>query len=309
MWKYIVRRFMWLPFFVFAVSLVTFSLGRFGPGDPVIVMMGNRYDPVVAERIRHELGLDRAFFVQYSDYMLGFVRGDFGESLRFRGQKVRDLIVPKMAVSAQLALAALGISVGVGLPLGFLIAHKQGSWQDPTAVTISLVLMSIPVMVTIPVLLWGFCLKLSWVPCSGWGGLLDTRIFVPAIVMGVPGIAGLTRLMRASTLETLGQDYIRTAQSKGLSPLVVDRRHTLRNSVIPIVTILAFSLAGMIGGAFITETILGIPGIGRFAVESVFNRDYPVIMAITLLGAIAFVLANLMADVAYAFIDPRIRYQ
>ncbi len=308
MWKFIVRRLLWLPFFIVAVSLVTFTLGRFGPGDPVVVMMGNRYDPVIADRIRHELGLDRSFFVQYSEYMLGFLRGDFGESLRFRGQKVRDLIVPKMAVSAQLALVALAISIGVGLPLGFFIAHRQGSWQDPTAVTISLVLMSIPVMVTVPVLLWTFCLKLSWVPCSGWGGLFDARILVPAITMGVPGIAGLTRLMRTSTLETLGQDYIRTARSKGLSPLQVDRGHTLRNSIIPIVTILAFSLAGLIGGAFITETILGIPGIGRFAVESVFNRDYPVIMAITLLGAIAFVLANLVADVAYAFIDPRIRY-
>ena len=326
MWLYIVRRLVWLPFLLLAVSLVTFTLGRFGPGDPVRVMMGNRYDEKRAAVIRSELGLDRAFHVQYADYMWGFIRGDFGESFRFRNQPVRGIILPKMWVSAQLALAAMAISLGVGLPLGFFIAHKQGRWQDPTAVAMALVLMSIPIMVTVPALLWLLCLKLNvvfsvdilvvhfdvdygGVPCSGWGGVFDPRIIVPAVTMGVPGIAGLTRLMRSSTLDVLGQDFVRTARSKGLSQVTIDARHVFRNAMIPIVTIFAFSLAGLIGGAFITETILGIPGIGRFAVQSVFDRDYPVIMAVTLIGASAFVLANLLADVAYAFIDPRIRYK
>ena len=309
MWKYIVKRLLWLPVLLLAASLMTFTLGRFGPGDPVRVILGNRYDPVIAERIRAQLGLDRPFFVQYGDYIWNFVQGDFGESYRYRGQPVRELIIRKMWVSAQLAIAAMTISLGFGLPIGFFIAHRQGRWEDPTAVTIALVLMSVPVMVSVPALLWTFCLKLSWVPCSGWGGVFDLRIIVPAITMGVPGIAGLTRLMRASTLDTLGQDFIRTAQSKGLAQMTVNSRHVFRNSLIPIVTILAFSLAGLISGAFITETIMGIPGIGRFAVESVFNRDYPVIMAVTLIGSGAFVLANLLADVTYAFIDPRIRYQ
>lgn len=309
MWKYIVKRLLWLPVLLLAASLMTFTLGRFGPGDPVRVILGNRYDEQIAERIRAQLGLDRPFFVQYGDYIWNFVQGDFGESYRYRGQPVRELIIRKMWVSAQLAMAAMAISLGFGLPIGFFIAHRQGRWEDPTAVTIALVLMSIPVMVTVPALLWTFCLKLSWVPCSGWGGVFDLRIIVPAITMGVPGIAGLTRLMRASTLDTLGQDFIRTAHSKGLSRMVVNERHVFRNSLIPIVTILAFSMAGLISGAFITETIMGIPGIGRFAVESVFNRDYPVIMAITLIGSGAFVLANLLADVTYAIIDPRIRYQ
>ena len=309
MWKYIVKRLLWLPVLLLAASLMTFTLGRFGPGDPVRVILGNRYDEQIAERIRAQLGLDRPFFVQYGDYVWNFVQGDFGESYRYRGQPVRELIVRKMWVSAQLAIAAMVISLGFGLPIGFFIAHRQGRWEDPTAVTIALVLMSVPVMVSVPALLWTFCLKLGWVPCSGWGGVFDPRIVVPAITMGVPGIAGLTRLMRASTLDTLGQDFIRTAHSKGLGQMVVNSRHVFRNSLIPIVTILAFSLAGLISGAFITETIMGIPGIGRFAVESVFNRDYPVIMAVTLIGSGAFVLANLLADVAYAFIDPRIRYQ
>ena len=309
MWKYIVKRLLWLPVLLLAASLMTFTLGTYGPGDPVRVILGNRYDEQIAERIREQLGLDRPFFVQYGDYIWNFVQGDFGESYRYRGQPVRELIIKKMWVSAQLALVAMSITLSFGLPIGFFIAHRQGSWEDPTAVTIALVLMSIPVMVTVPALLWTFCLKLSWVPCSGWGGLFDARIVVPAITMGVPGIAGLTRLMRASTLDTLGQDFIRTAHSKGLGQMVVNGRHVFRNSLIPIVTILAFSLAGLISGAFITETIMGIPGIGRFAVESVFNRDYPVIMAITLIGSGAFVLANLLADLTYAIIDPRIRYQ
>ena len=308
MWVYIVRRLFFLPVMLFAVGLITFALGHYGPGDPVRVIMGNKYKPEAAERLREELGLNRPFFVQYADYMYGFYRGDFGESLRYIGQPVRDLIVPKMWVSAQLAIAASIISIGFGLPLGFYIALKQGTWQDPAAVTFTIVLASIPIMVTVPALLWVGCLKTDLIPCSGWGGFFDPRVVVPAITMGVPGIAGFTRLMRGSTLDVLGQDFIRTAHSKGIGPMGVASGHVLRNAMIPIVTILAFSLAGLIGGAFITETIMGIPGVGRFAVESIFNRDYPVIMAITLIGATAFVVANLLADIAYAFIDPRIRY-
>ena len=305
---YIARRLLWLPFLLLAVSMITFALGRFAPGDPVRIIMGNRYNPERASIIRHELGLDRPFHVQYADYMWNFAQGDFGESLRFTGQPIRDIILPKMWVSTQLSLVALVISVAGGLPLGFFVAHRQGRWEDPSAVSLSLVFYSIPIMVSVPVLLWLGCLKLDVIPCSGWGGLFDTRIIVPALAMGVPGIAFFTRLMRASTLDVMGQDFIRTAHSKGLSSLVIDTRHVLRNALIPIITILAFSLAGLMGGALITETLLGIPGIGRFVVDSIFNRDYPVIMAVTLIAAIAFVLANLLADVAYSVVDPRIRY-
>ena len=311
MWVYIVRRLLWLPFMFAAVSVVTFTLGTFGPGDPVVVMLGNRYTEETADRLREQLGLNRPFHIQYGDYMWGFIRGDFGTSLRHRGQPVRKLIGNKMWVSAQLAGGAMLLSLAIGLPLGFFIARRQGRWEDPTAVAFTLVLMSVPVMVSAPGLLRLLCLQLDLVPCSGWDGrgLLDARLIVPILVMGVPGIAGLTRLMRASTLDILGQDFIRTARAKGLSEYAVDTGHVLKNALIPIVTILAFSLAGLIGGAFIVETILGIPGIGRFAVQSIFHRDYPVIMAITLVGAGAFVLANLLADLTYAFLDPRIRYQ
>jgi peptide/nickel transport system permease protein len=308
MWRYILRRISWVPFLLLTVSAMTFVFGHYGPGDPVEVMMGSKFDPETAERLRASLGLDRPVIVQYADYMWGAVQGDFGESLRFRGRSVSSLLIGKMWVSFQVNLVAMIVSVGVGLPLGFWVAHKQGSWVDPTTVLITLVFMSIPIMVSIPIILWGTCLKLNLVPCSGWGGIFDLRMIVPAITMGLPGVAGIVRLMRSSTLDTLGQDFIRTARAKGLSSAQVDYKHVLKNALIPIVTVLSFSLAGMLTTGFITERLLGIPGVGDFAIQSVFNRDYPVIMAFTLILSVAFVIANLIADIAYTFVDPRIRF-
>ena len=308
MWIYITRRLLWLPVLLLMVSAVTFTLGTYGPGDPVRVMLGPKYDEATAERLRSSLGLDRPVIVQYADYVSGAIRGDFGESLRYRGRSVGSLLVSKMWVSFQVNLAAMFVSLSIGLPLGFWIAHKQGTWLDPAAVASTLVLMSIPIMVSIPIVLWGLCLKLSLVPCSGWGGFFDLRIIVPAITMGIPGVAGLARLMRASTLDVFGQDFIRTARAKGLSERYIDIRHVLRNAIIPVITILSFSLAGMLTTGFITERLLGIPGVGDFAIQAIFNRDYPVIMAFTLILSTAFVLANLLADIAYSLIDPRIRF-
>ena len=309
MWVYIARRLLWLPVLLIATSLVTFTLLRFGPGDPVEVILGSRYDETAAEQIRSQLGLDKPFGVQYAVYMWGVVRGDFGESYRFRGRAVSELLFPKMWVSFQVNAAALIVSLAIGLPLGFYIAHKQGTWQDPTVVTIALILMSIPIMISIPFTLWGLCLKLQLVPCSGWGGFFDLRIITPAITLGIPGVAGLARYMRASTLDVLGQDFIRTANAKGLTAVSVDIRHVLKNAMIPIVTLLSFTLAGMFVTSFIVERILGIPGVGHFTIDSLFDRDYPIIMAVGILGSAAFVIANLLADITYAFIDPRIRYQ
>ena len=309
MWIYIVRRLLWLPILLFIASLVTFTLGTYGPGDPIVVLLGSRYTEEAADRLRHNLGLDRPFVVQYADYTWSAMHLDFGESIRRPGRSVSSLLKSKIWVSFQVNAAAMVVSLGIGLPLGFVIAHKQGSWQDPAVVATALLLMSVPIMVTIPAALWLLCLKWGVVPCSGWGGIFDLRIVIPAITMGIPGVAGLARLMRASTLDVLGQDFIRTAQAKGLTTFMVDSRHVLKNAMIPIVTILAFSLAGMLSTSFVVERILGIPGIGDFAIQSVFDRDYPVIMAITLIGAAAFAFANLLADITYSLIDPRIRYQ
>ena len=309
MGTYILRRLLWLPFLLFAVSLVTFALGRFGPGDPVAVMLGNRYTEERAKPLRHSLGLDRPFFVQYGDYMWGALRGDLGESLRFRGRSVRELLGPKIWVSLQVNIAAMAVSLSLGLPVGFWIAHKQGTWIDPAIVASFIFLMSIPIMVTIPFLMLTFCLKFGVVPCSGWGGFWDLRMVIPAVSMGVLGVAGLARLMRASTLDVMGQDFIRTAYAKGLSTLAVDSRHILKNAMIPIVTVLSFSLAGIFITSFIAERIVGFPGVGNLLIDSIFNRDYPVIMAFTLIGSTVFVTANLLADLSYALIDPRIRYR
>ena len=308
---YIARRLLWLPVLLFAASFMTFALVRLAPGDPVEAMMGNRYDPEspVAINLRESLGLNDRFMVQYGKYMWGTLHGDFGESLRYRGRSVGSLLGAKIWVSFQVNAAALIVIMGAGLPLGFWIAHRQGTWLDPTTVGTAVILESIPIMVTLPAILWLGCLKLHWIPCSGWGGFFDARIVVVAIAMGLFQIAGIVRLMRASTLDVMGQDFIRTARAKGLSEFAVDSRHVLKNSLIPVVTIMGFVLAGMMSTGFVAELILGIPGVGRFALQSVWDRDYPVLMAITLIGAGAFVVANLLADIAYTIIDPRIRYQ
>lgn len=305
---YILRRLMWMPVVLFAVSFITFALGTYGPGDPVSVLVGQHRNPDVIERIREQRGLDDPFFVQYGRYVWNAVRGDFGESFTFIGQSVGSLISGKIWVSAQLGIAATIVSLLGGIPLGLIAALNQGRWIDPVIVSVTLIFVSVPVLLTAPLLLLVFVVWLDVLPSSGWGGLFDPRIIMPAFVLGVPGIAILTRLMRASTLDVLGQDYIKTARSKGLREFVVRRRHIARNAFIPIVTVVGLSMGDLVTGAFITEGLFGIPGIGRLTINSIFNRDYPVIMAVVLLIAISFVLANLLVDILYAFLDPRIRY-
>jgi peptide/nickel transport system permease protein len=200
------------------------------------------------------------------------------------------------------------ISLGLGIPLGFFTAFKQGTWLDTATVSITLLFMSMPVFLTAPGLLIIFSLWMGLLPTHGWGGFFDTQIIMPALVLGIPGVAGLTRLTRASTLEVLSQEYVRTARAKGLHEHTVRYRHILRNSLIPIFTVVGLSLATLISGAFITEGFFGIPGIGRLAIESFFARDYPIIMALTLIISVAFVFANLLVDISYRVIDPRIRY-
>ncbi len=330
MWIYIARRLVWLPFLLLIVSAITFALFRIVPGDPVTVMLGARYDETVAERLRKSLDLDKPLVTQYTTYVwkiikpkvhtlrygdnddkvinIPFLGLDFGESFRFRGRPVGSLLRSKMWVSFQVNIAALTLALSIGLPLGFWVAHKQGSWLDPTTVSTAVILASIPIMVTAPGILWAGCLKLDLIPCSGWGGLLDSRIIAVMLAMGIPGAAGFIRIMRAGTLDVMGQDYIRTARAKGLREISIDYRHILKNSLIPIVTILAFSLSGMLTTSFVAERIFGIPGIGNFAIDSLFNRDYPVMMGMTIILTTAFIISILISDIAYAYVDPRIRY-
>ena len=223
------------------------------------------------------------------------------------GGRSANCLKKKMWVSAQLNLAALFLSVGVGVPLGLFAALRQGTPWDTWTIACTLLGQSIPVFLTAPVVLLVFSLKLDILPTHGWGGFFDTRIILPAVVMGVPGIAIIARLTRASTLEVIGQDYIRTARAKGLSEFVVQRRHVIRNALIPVVTMLGFSLAGIAFTSFIVERFFGIPGIGNLFIESIFSRDYPIINAVIIIGTSMFVIANLIIDLLYPFLDPRIR--
>ena len=304
---YIVRRLAWLPVILLIVSFITFALGRYGPGDPVEVLMGQYADETAVERIREQRGFNDPVVVQYGRYLANVVQGDFGESFKYRGRTVSELLRKKMWVSAQLNIAALLLSVSVGVPLGLFAAHRQGTGWDTGTVAATLLGQSIPVFLTAPVLLLVFALKLDILPTHGWGGFFDTRIILPAIAMGVPGVAIITRLTRASTLDVISQDYIRTARAKGLPESVVQRRHVLRNALIPVVTTLGFSLAGLAFTSFIVERFFGIPGIGNLFIESIFARDFPIINAVIIIGTTLFVMANLIVDLIYPWLDPRIR--
>lgn len=307
MGTYVARRLLWLPFILLIVTFITFVLGRYGPGDPVEILMGQHNNPEVVQRIREQSGLNDNIFRQYGRYIWNVSHGDFGESFKYRGRSVSELLRKKMWVSAQLNLAALIIWVGVGVPVGLFAAMKQGTMWDTAAVMATLVGQSIPVFLTAPTLLLVFALKLDVLPTHGWGGFFDTRIVLPAMAMGIPGIAIIARLTRASTLEVLGQDYIRTARAKGLPESVVQRRHILRNAMIPVVTTVGFILAGLAFTSFIVERFFGIPGVGNLLIEAIFARDYPIINAVVIIGTTMFVLANLLVDLIYPFLDPRIR--
>lgn len=307
MGKYVLSRLAWLPVILLIVSFITFALGRFGPGDPVEILMGQYNDEQVIERIREQRGFNDPIFVQYGRYIKDVVRGDFGESFKYRGRTVSELLKKKMWVSAQLNIAAISLSLVAGIPLGLFAALRQGTLWDTGTVAFTLLGQSIPVFLTAPVVLLVFALKLDILPTHGWGGLFDTRVILPAVVMGVPGIAIITRLTRASTLEVISQDYIRTARAKGLSEFTVQRRHVLRNAMIPVITMLGFSLAGIAFTSFIVERFFGIPGIGNLFIESIFARDFPIINAVIIIGTTMFVAANLIVDLIYPWLDPRIR--
>ena len=305
---YAIRRLLWLPFLLIIVTFVTFALLRFGPGDPVQIWLGQHQNDAVRERIRAQLGLDDPMVVQYVRYIEGVVtRLDFGESFRYRGKPVTELLAKKIPVSLQLNLAAIIITLGVGIPVGLLAALRQGTGWDNVIVAIALAFQSLPVFITAPVLLLVFALYLDILPTNGWDGFFSPKIVMPAVVMGVPGIAIVVRLVRASVLDVLGQDYIRTARAKGLSERVVRTQHILRNAMIPVATSFGFTIAGLAGGTFIVEIYFGIPGVGLFAIESLFQRDYPVLMAFAIISTTLFMLANLIVDLTYPLLDPRIR--
>ncbi len=309
MLHYIVRRLLWLPLLLIIISAITFVLGVYGPGDPVVARLGARAKPEVVARLRAEMGLDRPLAVQYVDYVAKAVRLDFGESLRYQNRTVKQLISERIWVTVQVSSLALIFSILVGIPLGILAALTAGRWPDRLSISTALLFNSVPTFVAIPILLAVVVRGLHLLPPPGWEGVFSTRIILPVLVLGMGPVAGLARQTRASMLEVLPQDFMRTARAKGLKESVVIVRHALKNALIPLVTIVALMIGALPEGAFITENLLGVPGVGELGFQSLFARDYPVIMALTLIGAISFALANLLADVAYALLDPRIRYK
>ncbi|MCK9485751.1 MAG: ABC transporter permease [Dehalococcoidia bacterium] len=322
MGTYVVRRLLWLPVILLIVSFATFSLARFGPGDPVAVAAGQIRDPEVLDQVRRERGLDGSVVEQYARWLTSALQGDFGESYTIqRGFTVTELILPRMWVSAQLGFVALVVVFAVGIPLGLIAARLAGTWVDPAIIGTLLFLQAIPVLVLIPPLLWLLALQLQWVPVGGWDGLFeiwwiagviavpipDPRLYVPLIAFTLPGFVGVARLVRVSALEVNTLDYVRTARAKGLSEAVVQFKHVFPNSLLPLITVVGFALSGIIEGAFFVETLLGINGIGRLTFQAVTSRDYDVILATTIIFSTAFVLMNLLAEIAYGFVDPRVR--
>ncbi|MBS1251644.1 MAG: Glutathione transport system permease protein GsiC [Anaerolineales bacterium] len=305
--RHLLRRLLWLPVLLLIVTMITYALGFYGPGDPVKIVMGQRYDPETADRVRHELGLDRPFFIQYGDYVWGLLHGDLGKSIKYR-RPVIDLIKSRLWVSFQLNAAALVLGVFAGIPLGVLAAIRHHTWVDYVIVTGTVAGISFPTFVVAPILLWFLAARFRILPPGGWDGLLSTKAVMPIIVLTMGIVAVFVRQTRANMLEVVGQDYVRTARSKGLAERAVVIVHALRNALIPLLTIFGLMVGGLVGGTFIVETIFGIPGIGRLGVQSFFARDYPVIMALTTLIAVAYALANLFVDLGYSIIDPRIRY-
>ena len=324
--SYILRRLLWVPAILFAVSFITFALARYGPGDPVRIAAGQFRDEEAFERIRAARGLDKPIYEQYYLYMEGvFTRFDFGESFRYRGRTVNEVMFPAMWRSMQYNMVALAITMPLGIALGVFAAKRQGTWMDPAAISAFLVVQSIPALISVPFALLFFALKLGVLPASGWPrdcavtlpalgdsyeciGVISREAIIPLMALSLPGIAIWGRFTRAFTLEVMKEDYVRTARSKGLSEFSVMTRHIMRNALLPLSTIIVFSLVGLLEGSFFIETLTGIPGIGLLSFEAVNNRDYDFIMAVVLIGAVTFVLASIVVDVLYTIIDPRIRY-
>ena len=296
MGAYAVRRLAWLPIVLLVISFFTFTIARFGPGDPVTVAAGQIRDEQIIEQIRVDRGLEGNVFEQYQRWLLNAIRGDFGESFQHRGFTVSEIIFPKIWVSAQLGMIALLIVFGVGIPLGLLAARANGTWLDPFVVGSLLFLQAIPVLVVIPPLLWLFAIKLDLLPVGGWDGLFDIwwiggvvaipipdpHIYIPLIAFTLPGFAGVARLTRITALEVQQEDYIRTARAKGLPEWRVIAQHALRGGLIPLVAFLGPAFAGLLSGSFVVETIFQVPGLGRFYVQAAFNRDYTMILGTTI---------------------------
>src|ERR1700716_4120796 len=295
------------------VALFVFSLLYIAPGDPAGGVAGAQRAPADVEHIRQSLGLDGPFLGQFGTWLWGILHGDLGTSI-FTNLPVASLIAQRIEPTLSLMAITLVLTILIAVPLGVVAAWKAGSWVDRTIMAFAVFAFSLPVFVVGYVLAYVFALQFEWLPVQGYtplsAGLWPwfQNLILPALALGSVYIALIARITRASMLEVLQQDYIRTARAKGLDQRSILFVHALKNAAVPIITVIGIGVALLIGGAVVTESVFAIPGLGRLTIDAILRRDYPVIQGIVLLFSFTYVLVNLMVDVTYTLVDPRIRY-
>jgi peptide/nickel transport system permease protein len=295
------------------VALFVFSLLYIAPGDPAAVIAGDLATADDIARIHAKLGLDEPFLLRFGNWLWGVLHGDLGVSI-FTSLPVTQLIGQRLEPTAALTITTLIVSIAFAIPLGVVAAWKVGTWIDRGVMVIAVLGFSLPSFVLAYILILGFSIELDWLPVQGYVSIRDgfrpfiAHLILPSIALGLIYGALIARITRASMLEVLSQDYIRTAQAKGLAQDAVLVRHALRNAAIPIATVIGIGLALLISGVIVTETVFAIPGIGRLTVDAILRRDYPIIQGVILMFSAAYVLVNLAVDISYTLLDPRVRY-
>jgi ABC-type dipeptide/oligopeptide/nickel transport system permease component len=303
--RYLVRRLLLTIPVLFGVATLVFSLIHLVPGDPVQAMLGESASPQDISELRGRLGLDRPLLVQYGAFLKGVARGDLGASLR-TNQTVTSAIAERLPATLELAFAAMFVAILIAIPLGIIAAVRAGTHVDHAATTLALVGISMPNFWLGPLLAILFSVTLGWLPVSGRG--TAAHLVLPAITLGAPLAAVIARMTRASVIEELRELYVLAARARGLSRARAVLRHAFRNSLIPIVTVLGLQFGAVLTGAVITETIFAWPGVGRLLIQSISFRDYPLVQGCILLIAVTYVTMNLLTDLTYGFLDPRIRF-
>lgn len=304
MTRFVIRRVAWLILVLLVVSFITFSLMHLVPGGPWD--REKQLAPQIVAALNAKYGLDKPFLVQYGNFLVGLLHGDLGISYSYQNRSVTQILMQGFPKTAVLGTTAFLLALLVGVSLGMAAALRQNTWVDYACVMFSTIFASIPGFVLGIILIIVFSVLLHWFPTGGWGS--PSQVVMPAVALASLPAAFIARITRASTLETMRQDYVRTARSKGLLDRVVLIRHILRNSLIPVVTVAGPEFAALVTGSVIVETIFSIPGIGRLFVQGIFSRDYGLIMGTVLFYAFVIAIANLVVDILYGVIDPRIRY-
>ncbi len=308
MGRYLIRRLLLLIPSMLVVFTITFFLMHATPGGPWD-RTGRPLPKTVIDNLNARYGLDKPLWQQYTSFLVGIVtRGDLGPSYSRYGQDVKDVLVNFFPVSLQLGAVSMVIALVLGLTLGLVSAVKHNTWMDYVSMLLAIIGVSAPSYVVATVMIIVFAITLRWVPTGGWEGVLSKRIIIPAVALALRPMALLARYTRSSVLDVLRRDYVRTARAKGLPERLVLARHALRNAMIPIATVAGITFANVVTGSFFVESVTRVPGIGRYFVSSVAARDYPVIMGTTLLYAAIVMLMNLVVDVVYVFLDPRVRF-